>query len=155
MWDNSRRKSNVFPDFLWGNGFIQAIAHKQRLAQIIEAETAARALHGVFPLTVATNHTPDPLGGDTVGVVHHFHEDKLAVSAVGFVHVQHCMGSGAGHGYGAEAFAAAADWALFQLSLARIKAKCYKENAASYKMLSACMRPAGEDETFFYFEKTV
>ena len=61
----------------------------------------------------------------------------------------------AGHGYGAEAFAAAADWALFQLSLARIKAKCYKENAASYKMLSACMRPAGEDETFFYFEKTV
>ena len=26
---------------------------------------------------------------------------------------------------------------------------------ASYKMLSACMRPAGEDETFFYFEKTV
>jgi len=63
-----------------------------------------------------------------------------------------CLGS---DGYGAEAFAAAADWALFQLSLARIKAKCYKENAASYKMLSACMRPAGEDETFFYFEKTV
>lgn len=61
----------------------------------------------------------------------------------------------AGHGYGAEAFAAAADWALFRLSLARVKAKCYKENAASYKMLSACMRPAGEDETFFYFEKTV
>ena len=61
----------------------------------------------------------------------------------------------AGHGYGTEAFAAAADWALFRLSLARVKAKCYKENAASYKMLSACMRPAGEDETFFYFEKTV
>ena len=61
----------------------------------------------------------------------------------------------AGHGYGAEAFAAAADWALFRLSLARVKAKCYKENAASYKMLSACMRPAGEDETFFYFEKLV
>ena len=61
----------------------------------------------------------------------------------------------AGHGYGAEAFAAAADWALFRLSLAWVKAKCYKENAASYKMLSACMRPAGEDETFFYFEKTV
>ena len=61
----------------------------------------------------------------------------------------------AGHGYGAEAFAAAADWALFRLSLAWVKAKCYKETAASYKMLSACMRPAGEDETFFYFEKTV
>ena len=26
-------------------------------------------------------------------------------------------------------------------------AKCYKENEASYKMLSACMRRNGEDET--------
>ena len=37
----------------------------------------------------------------------------------------------------------------------RIVAKCYKENEASYKMLSACMRRNGEDETFFYFEKLV
>ena len=61
----------------------------------------------------------------------------------------------AGHGYGTEAFTAAAEWALFGLTLAKVKAKCYKENTASYKMLSSCMRPAGEDETFFYFEKTV
>lgn len=61
----------------------------------------------------------------------------------------------AGHGYGTEAFAAAAEWALYRLGLDRVVAKCYKENAASYRMLSSCMRRNGEDETFFYFKKTV
>ena len=61
----------------------------------------------------------------------------------------------AGHGYGTEAFAAAADWALYHLGLARVVAKCFKENAASHKMLASCMRPSGEDETYFYFEKAV
>ena len=61
----------------------------------------------------------------------------------------------AGHGYGTEAFAAVADWGLYKLHLGRIVAKCYKENGASYKMLSSCMRKNGEDETFFYFEKLV
>ena len=32
---------------------------------------------------------------------------------------------------------------------------CFKENEPSRKMLSACMRPSGEDDTYFYFEKTV
>ena len=61
----------------------------------------------------------------------------------------------AGHGYGVEAFAAAADWGLYGISLNRVVAKCFKENPASYKMLSACMRKRGEDEKFFYFEKMV
>ena len=61
----------------------------------------------------------------------------------------------AGHGYGTEAFAAAAEWALYRLGLDRVVAKCYKENAASYKMLSSYMRRSGEDETFYYFIKTV
>ena len=61
----------------------------------------------------------------------------------------------AGNGYGAEAFQRAAEWSVYQLGLYRLKGKCYKENEASRKMLSACMRPAGEDETFYYFEKTV
>ena len=59
----------------------------------------------------------------------------------------------AGNGYGTEAFRCAAEWGLYQVNLSRIVAKCYKENEASYKMLSACMRRNGEDETFFYFEK--
>ena len=61
----------------------------------------------------------------------------------------------AGHGYGTEAFAAVADWALYKVHLTRVVAKCYKENTASYKMLSSCMRKNGQDETFFYFEKLV
>lgn len=61
----------------------------------------------------------------------------------------------AGHGYGTEAFAAVADWGLYKVRLNRVVAKCYKENDASYKMLSSCMRKKGEDETFYYFEKLV
>ena len=61
----------------------------------------------------------------------------------------------AGHGYGTEAFAAVADWGLYKIHLSRVVAKCYRENQASYKMLSACMRKKGEDDTFFYFEKLV
>ena len=61
----------------------------------------------------------------------------------------------AGHGYGTEAFAAAAEWGLYGLLMERVVAKCYRENTASYKMLSSCMRRTGEDETFCYFEKTV
>ena len=60
-----------------------------------------------------------------------------------------------GNGYGTEAFAAVAEWALYKVHLTRVVAKCYKENAASFKMLSSCMKKCGEDETFFYFEKLV
>lgn len=61
----------------------------------------------------------------------------------------------AGQGYGTEAFAAVADWALYKVHLNRVVAKCFKENQASYKMLSSCMRKTGSDDTFFYFEKLV
>ena len=59
----------------------------------------------------------------------------------------------AGKGYGTEAFAAVAEWGLYKLGLARVVAKCYRENAASCKMLTATMRKVREDEEFFYFEK--
>lgn len=61
----------------------------------------------------------------------------------------------AGHGYGTETFSAVAEWALYRLGLAKVTAKCYHENAASYRMLSSCMRKTGQDETFVYFEKIV
>ena len=61
----------------------------------------------------------------------------------------------AGHGYGTEAFSAAAEWALYQVHLSRVVAKCFRENKPSFQMLSSCMRKSGEDETFFYFEKLV
>jgi len=61
----------------------------------------------------------------------------------------------AGNGYGTEAFSAVAEWGLYKLNLNRVVAKCFKENEASYKMLSSCMRKNGSDETFYYFEKLV
>ena len=61
----------------------------------------------------------------------------------------------AGNGYGTEAFAAVAEWALYRLGLSYVVAKCYKENEASYHMLSFCMRRNGEDDTFYYFKKQV
>lgn len=61
----------------------------------------------------------------------------------------------AGLGYGTEAFAAVANWALYQVHLSRVVAKCFHENEASYKMLSSCMRKNGQDDTFCYFEKLV
>lgn len=60
-----------------------------------------------------------------------------------------------GNGYGAEAYRRAAEWCIYSLGLYRLRGKCYRENKASQKMLEGCMRPAGEDETFFYFEKKV
>ncbi|MET0017290.1 GNAT family N-acetyltransferase [Oscillibacter sp.] len=60
-----------------------------------------------------------------------------------------------GWGFGTEAFAAAANWGLYGVHLTRIVAKCFKKNEASRKMLSSCMRPNGEDETYYYFEKLV
>ena len=61
----------------------------------------------------------------------------------------------AGHGYGTEAFAAVANWGLYKVHLNRVVAKCFRENEASYKMLSSCMRKSGEDEIYFFFEKLV
>lgn len=64
-------------------------------------------------------------------------------------------GAYAGHGYGTEAFDVVANWALYQVHLTRVVAKCYRENEESRRMLASCMRPAGQDETFYYFEKIV
>lgn len=61
----------------------------------------------------------------------------------------------AGMGYGTEAFRATAEWTLYSLGLRKLVAKCYHQNEASRKMLSSCMRPRGEDDTFYYFEKLV
>lgn len=61
----------------------------------------------------------------------------------------------AGKGYGAEAFRTLAEWGLYSLHLSRVVAKCFKENTASYRMLSSCMRKDSEDETFYYFKKEI
>ena len=60
-----------------------------------------------------------------------------------------------GRGYASEAVRAMAAYAFVKLGLERMEAKCNRENERSRKMLlSAGMRPCGEDETYYYFYKT-
>lgn len=61
----------------------------------------------------------------------------------------------ANNGYGREAFAATAEWALYRLGAERVVAKCFKENTPSFKMLSSCMKKTSEDDVFYYFEKRI
>ncbi len=60
-----------------------------------------------------------------------------------------------GNGYGREAFATACDYALYEIGLKSVTAYCYRENIASYKMISSVMTSTGADETYYYFQKTV
>ena len=60
-----------------------------------------------------------------------------------------------GAGYGREAFSAAVEYALYKIGLSKVTAYCYKENIASYRLLSSCMEPRGEDERFYYFSRRV
>lgn len=60
-----------------------------------------------------------------------------------------------GRGFAREALSALMDYGFIKLSLDRIEAKCFKENAASaYALKAAGMRPCGEDETYYHFYKT-
>lgn len=61
----------------------------------------------------------------------------------------------AGHGYGREAMKALVSFALYSLELDVVRAHCFRENTASFGMLSALMRKTGEDEKYFYFERRV
>lgn len=72
-----------------------AVRQQKHRPQLIVAEIAAGAFHGFFVLAVAVNHPFNTLGGDAVGVVHHFNKDEFTVAAVGLVHIQHSMGSSA------------------------------------------------------------
>jgi hypothetical protein len=60
-----------------------------------------------------------------------------------------------GKGYAAEAVLAAMNYALYDLNMETILAKCHKRNEKSKKTLvSVGLRQYKEDETFFYFRKT-
>ena len=93
---------DVFPDYFLVHGLVEIAVDQQRLAQFAEAEAASGPLYGGFSLAVAVDDPLYPLGGDALGVVHHFHQDESAVPAVGLVHVQHRVGRGAGPGEGVQ-----------------------------------------------------
>ncbi len=57
-----------------------------------------------------------------------------------------------GSGYGTAAFGAAAGFASKTLNL-KVTARCYKQNAPSFRMITANgFTQSGEDETYYYFE---
>lgn len=58
-------------------------------------------------------------------------------------------------GIGKEAMNAVAEYAIYTLGIDKVRAKCFKENLPSKRMLSAIMNKAGEDEKFYYFAKSV
>ena len=60
-----------------------------------------------------------------------------------------------GKGYASEAFRAVCNYALYQIGMYEIRSKCMKENHPSFRLLSSIMRKTGEDDTYFYFKKTV
>ena len=57
-----------------------------------------------------------------------------------------------GKGLGNEAFGAVSGYALYTLGLSYVKAKCFKENLPSQKMLLKSMKLTDEDEKFYYFQ---
>ena len=58
-----------------------------------------------------------------------------------------------GRGYGRAAYAAAAEY-LTQFGFSHLRARCFRQNVASRKMiLSAGFEEIGEDNTFYYFVK--
>lgn len=60
-----------------------------------------------------------------------------------------------GRGFAAEAVSAYAEYAFLKLNLDRMEAKCFRENERSRRMLSAAgFRKCGENETYYFFEKT-
>ena len=57
-----------------------------------------------------------------------------------------------GEGCGKAAFGAAADFAVHFLNV-RVVARCFRGNAASYRMITANgFIPVNEDEKYYYFE---
>ena len=53
-------------------------------------------------LGVAVNDTLNTLCSDGIGIVHHLDQDKLAIAAIGLVHVQNRMSGSTGTGEGIE-----------------------------------------------------
>ncbi len=92
-----------------------------------------------------------------------FLEDELIGEVVyhNFDYVNCCevgvrlMPSFEGKGYAKEAVSCAIDYALYNLDMDCVYAKCFIENERSLALLKACgMVLLGKDEEYFYFKKT-
>lgn len=57
-----------------------------------------------------------------------------------------------GRGIGSKAFVLLIDYAFSEIGLHEVHAKCFRQNAASFKMLSKCMPCISEDKLFYFFD---
>ncbi|MBO4725121.1 MAG: GNAT family N-acetyltransferase, partial [Firmicutes bacterium] len=60
-----------------------------------------------------------------------------------------------GKGLAALGFKMAGDFGLYEIGFGKLKAYCYRENEPSAKSIAHSMKQVGEDEKFFYFERTI
>ena len=91
------------------------------------------------------------LDGTFIGEVILYHFDFRGGAEIGI----RLLPEYEGHGYAGEAYRGACDYALYGIGMYEVRGKCYKENQKSQNMLAGVMRPAGEDETYYYFRRTV
>lgn len=91
------------------------------------------------------------LGGKFIGEILLYHFDFRGAAEIGIRIFEEYEGEG----YATEAFTAICNYALYQIGMHEIRAKCMKDNLPSKKLLSALMRSCGEDETYFYFRKNI
>ncbi|MBQ8496585.1 MAG: GNAT family N-acetyltransferase [Clostridia bacterium] len=91
------------------------------------------------------------LNGKFIGEILLYHFDFRGGAEIGI----RIFAEYEGEGYATEAFTVVCNYALYQIGMYEIRAKCMKENLPSKKMLSAIMRLDGEDDTYFYFRKNV
>ena len=91
------------------------------------------------------------LNGSMIGEAVLYHLDNRGTAELGV----RILPEFEGLGYGREAFAALAEWALYTLGLTRLVAKCFVQNQASAKLLSSVMRQVSSDSSMLYFEKNI
>lgn len=90
-------------------------------------------------------------GGKLLGEVLLYDFDYHGGAQVGI----RLFGNREGQGFAGEALEAVLREGLYGLGLSVIRAKCFRENTKSQRLLSAHMEKAGGDADFFYFESRV
>ena len=94
---------DIFANLLLADVFVEVFLFvEHRLTQLVVIERSARTSCCVLTLAITTHDPTHPLGGNILGVIHHFHKYKFAVALVLFIQAQHRMGRSSRTGKGVE-----------------------------------------------------
>ncbi len=129
----------------WGYDYRADLSERAADREFYEMTVADNAAHRSLALAVR-------LEGELIGEAILYRPDLKGTLELGV----RILPAFAGQGYGGEAFAAMAELALYTLDARGVRARCFKENIASRKMLeNGGMRKLWEDEKMLYFLRTV